>query len=289
MSLVSAVSRGLPTGAARLGLVAVSLLTAATAQAQTLRLTGTQSGAPTTTVATRTTKFGPSTTWTYAGGTSSYTASPYLATYAPIGGSPMSISVICVDLLNTASFHQTYAVNVTSLASASLTLTDTRWVSGMKQQNGTGWFGTATYETLSNANAMTRYRMASYLGAFMQASNKAEWNDIQLAIWEIMTPYTVRNDVSAWTSTNAATWLAQATAAANAGFLGYDFSQVLVLTDATVDDGSPEVQGVRAQNGRQEFVTAARTAQVVPEPSTYLLLGTGIAALGLVARRRRTR
>ncbi|MGZ8379162.1 MAG: exosortase-dependent surface protein XDP1 [Gemmatirosa sp.] len=32
----------------------------------------------------------------------------------------------------------------------------------------------------------------------------------------------------------------------------------------------------------------ASAAQVVPEPSTYMLLGTGIAALGLVARRRRT-
>ena len=33
---------------------------------------------------------------------------------------------------------------------------------------------------------------------------------------------------------------------------------------------------------------AAGPSQVVPEPSTYLLLATGIGALGLVARRRRT-
>jgi hypothetical protein len=30
------------------------------------------------------------------------------------------------------------------------------------------------------------------------------------------------------------------------------------------------------------------TTAVVPEPSTYMLLGTGLAALGAVARRRRT-
>ena len=35
-------------------------------------------------------------------------------------------------------------------------------------------------------------------------------------------------------------------------------------------------------------ITGRVTANVVPEPSTYMLLATGIGALGLVARRRRT-
>jgi len=46
------------------------------------------------------------------------------------------------------------------------------------------------------------------------------------------------------------------------------------------------VGGTRAVSFSAEFVVAPQ--QVIPEPSTYALLATGIGALGLVARRRRT-
>ncbi len=49
-------------------------------------------------------------------------------------------------------------------------------------------------------------------------------------------------------------------------------------TAANLDFGDDEMKVVG--------ITAS-AAQVVPEPSTYMLLGTGIAALGIVARRRR--
>jgi hypothetical protein len=286
MSVAATMLSALTLRSSRLGLLAAaSLLSASAASAQvTLRLTGSPSGAPGVSAAVQATSFGPSAYWTSGAGTINATSSPYLAT-ASIGSSSLAITVICVDLLSTASFNDPYAINVTSLANPSLSLLDTRWVNGMQQQIGTSG-GNATYQTLGNADAMRRYRTASYLGSFMTAENTADWNDIQLAIWEVMTPYTVRNDVSAWTSTSAGAWLTQATQAAAAGFVGYDFSNAYVLTDATVDDASPELQGARAHLGRQEFVTAA--TRVVPEPSTYMLLGTGIAALGLVARRRRT-
>jgi hypothetical protein len=53
------------------------------------------------------------------------------------------------------------------------------------------------------------------------------------------------------------------------------------LSSARVTFGSPDFAA------QVDNVRIATTA-VVPEPSTYMLLGTGLAALGAVARRRRT-
>lgn len=266
------------------GLVAAAALAPATVDAQTLRLTGLSAGAPTATVATQTTTFGPTPNWTHTGTSMTVRSSPYLATMTPVGGTATAIQVICADILSAASFRRTYAVNVTSLAGAP-TLVDTRWVDGVGVHDKQG----VLQETLTNAAALSRYRQASYLGAFLTADNTAQWDDIQLAIWKIMTPFTIRSTVTAWTSRSSQAWLERAQAAAADGFVGYTFANAMVLTDATVDDGmhdgqSQELQGQRAQFGRQEFVTAA---QVVPEPSTYLLVGTGLAGLLVLAGRRR--
>lgn len=59
--------------------------------------------------------------------------------------------------------------------------------------------------------------------------------------------------------------------------------------------GTPELQGgaftFSAGLSNQETVrgtVSAAGASVVPEPSTYILMATGMGALGLIARRRRT-
>ncbi len=59
---------------------------------------------------------------------------------------------------------------------------------------------------------------------------------------------------------------------------------MLNLNNASLNPSATQ-GGVRAVSITGDIMT---NVNVVPEPSTYMLLGTGIAALGLVARRRRT-
>ena len=86
------------------------------------------------------------------------------------------------------------------------------------------------------------------------------------------------------------------TGAGNSGFLFTVSGPAFALPEgtriglsATVGCTTPTANCLAATGGQETFfVVNAAGGTVIPEPSTYMLLGTGLAALGMVARRRRT-
>ena len=180
---------------------------------------------------------------------------PFAATLQTAPGSAQSVTMFCIDILNQVSEGDTWTGVLTSLGDPAAGLASTR------------------HSAASDPAAMTRYRTAAWLTSQFGLQSTAEWADIQHAIWNVWAPG--QYAANAWDAAGAA--------AAASGFAGIDFSNYAVLTDVT---GIGQTLG-----GAQEFIVpgigGGGTGSVVPEPSTYLLMATGMAALAGVARRRR--
>lgn len=132
----------------------------------------------------------------------------------------------------------------------------------------------------TNAQANMLGKLYTVADALVDTADEAA--SFQLAIWEILydTSYEVRNIAgrgnfyvesggNAGHQTQANAWLAQA------GALGS--SQFNVVRLASVD-------APRMNDGSQDFILVSK----VPEPGTLVLMLGGLAAAGLVARRRRS-
>jgi hypothetical protein len=128
----------------------------------------------------------------------------------------------------------------------------TVWTAGMRSLSGdlTG--------TRGGNGAYDTYLKAAWLASQYAVTPPTQWKHIQATIWNLF--------AASAPDASSNYWLNQA----NANYQSVDASAWTVVTDVT----SP---------GVQEFLTQT---YVTPEPSTYLLLATGLFFLGFVYLRR---
>ena len=193
-----------------------------------------------------------------------YYVGPFSGTLLGGGQAGTTINLYCLDVLNAVTFGQQWRANFINLATGDMSLT--------RQ-------GSAALATYRKAAWLTD----QYAVQLSATGNRNDYDGIQAAIWQIFNPGNPDGDANnANGGGNESFWLnAAAGFASSAAYETYDYSRFTIVTDVAVSG----VGAQRLTGGTQEFLSTA----VVPEPGTYVLMATGLALVGGVARIRRRR
>ncbi len=226
----------------------VALFALPTAASAQLNVTGNVSGTPVT-ANVGTTAFAG----TFNGAPGTGMVGPFQMTFGGIFGSAVH-DIVCVDLNNSFYDGQSFSANLTLLSSVGGDLT-TRTRQGMYYGN--------------DFSSHFVYLKMAWLAEHLYAQPTEDWAGIQGAIWHISTGW---NPLGGETNPNVQQWLDLVYAA--------DLSTVDQNSWAVVTD----VNVTGAEGGVQEFLVRTN---VVPEPSTYLMLAAGLLGVAVIARRRR--
>lgn len=190
---------------------------------------------------------------------------------------PTSIfQAYCIDFDNTVSAGQAWTSRVVvDMATLATSQTDfNAFVRVLGTSATAGTLGNS-FNTTNTTEWIRRLRAAAYLADQMVGTPSPSWDETQYAIWTLFaTNVPNPSDLTAGESLRT-------TALTFAQNNPNSFGNWRVLIDANAYN--------TAYTGSfaQAYITTSNV--VVPEPSTYALMATGLAALGIAARRRSQR
>jgi hypothetical protein len=177
---------------------------------------------------------------------------PYYLTVTGPGGSNTLVSMSCLNFNREVTIGQTWNVNAISVSSIAPSAT-------IDSESGV--------DILADAYLYNQYAAAT--------GNAQLTSDLQFAIWDIMDPSGVSGesgfDSNAQSLANAALTVANST-----GLNMSQFSKDILFVPV----------GYSGSGEPQEFITSPPPSAITPEPTSLLLLGTGMLGVSLVLRRR---
>ena len=176
---------------------------------------------------------------------------PYLLTFDMFDSAIKPI--VCVDFNNHFQNAAPYLANLTLLSSDDATMASR----------------TRIGQLLGGDESITRYTKMVWLATQFETAPTTQWGGIHGAIWNLQGP---SGAPSATLNSDIQFWLDQL---ADADLSTVNLSGFAVVTDT---------QTLNGVGGSQEFLVRSN---VVPEPSTWLLMATGLLGVMILARRRR--
>lgn len=160
--------------------------------------------------------------------------------------------VICVDLYHSLRNGEAYFADITLLTSSASD------IASLTRQG----------QLLGGTAGFSKYLQMAWLAEKFSTQSTSEWAGIQGAIWNLQST----GNPDAASNANVQFWLTQVM---QADLSSVDRNSWAVVTNVEVNGG---------YGGTQEFLVRTN---VVPEPSSWVLMLTGFGAMLVIARRRR--